>query len=397
MPFADRVSRIQSSITLELSAKAKALKKAGQPVINLSVGEPDFPTPRNIQEAAIRAMHEGHTKYTASSGIPELRQAVAERINTYWDTTYDANNIVIGCGAKHTISNTVLATCQRGDEVIILSPYWVSYPEMIHLAHADAVVIPLTPENDFKLKPEELKKHISSKTRLIIFNSPSNPTGVAYEADDLEPLVPILVDSGIWIASDEIYCRLIYDGRKHQSFAQFKALHERLVLIDGWSKAYAMTGWRIGLLAAPTTLASAVGKIQSHTTSHASSIAQYAALEAIQGPEKELERMIDEFQTRRDIAHALVNEIPAISCRLPEGAFYLFVDIRSYLHSRKNDREIKSSFDLCKYLLEEYQLAVVPGSAFGAEGFIRMSYAASRDEVREGIERLAKGLSELSR
>jgi len=394
--FADRVSRIQSSITLELSAKAKALKKAGEPVINLSVGEPDFPTPANIQEAAIRAMQAGHTKYTASSGIPELRQAVAERVNSFWNTTYDGSNIVIGCGAKHTISNTVLATCQRGDEVIILAPYWVSYPEMIHLAHADAVVIPLKPENDFKLQPDELKKHITKKTRLIIFNSPSNPTGVAYESDDLEPLVPILADSGIWIASDEIYCRLIYDGRSHRSFAQFKELQERLVIIDGWSKAYAMTGWRIGFLAGPKNLASAVGKIQSHTTSHASSIAQYAALEAIQGPEVELMKMIVEFQTRRDIAHTLVNEIPHISCRLPEGAFYLFVDVRSCLNQHVGDRHISSSFDLCAFLLDEFKLAVVPGSAFGAEGFIRMSYAASRDEVREGIERLATGLSQLT-
>ena len=396
MSFADRVSRIQPSVTLELSAKAKALKKAGQSVINLSVGEPDFPTPENIQQAAIQAMRDGHTKYTASSGIPELRLAVAERLNSFWKTEYNVDHIVIGCGAKHTIANTVLATCQRGDEVIILSPYWVSYPEMVHLAHADAVIVPLRSENNFKLQPEDLRKYITPKTRLIIFNSPSNPTGVAYEREDLEPLIPVLAESGIWIASDEIYSRLIYEGRDHNSFAQFPEIHDRLVLIDGWSKAYSMTGWRIGFLAAPKNLASAVGKIQSHTTSHASSIAQYAALEAIRGPETELMRMVEEFQARRDLAHAMVNEIPAISCRLPEGAFYLFVDVTAYLNGHIGDREIRTSYDLCAFLLDDYKLAVVPGSAFGAEGFIRISYAASREEVREGIDRLARGLSMLS-
>lgn len=395
MPFADRISRIQSSLTLELSAKAKALAKAGEPVINLSVGEPDFPTPEHVCQAGIDAIREGYTKYTASSGIPELRAAVAENFNQIWGADYGPQNIVIGCGAKHTIANTVLATCQRGDEVLIPSPYWLSYPEMAHLAHADPVIIPLGPEDDFKLTPELLKKHLSPRSRLIIFNTPSNPTGVAYGLEEMAALIPVIKESGIWLASDEIYSKIIYDGRTHHSFAAFPELRERLVVVDGWSKSYAMTGWRIGLLAAPTSLATAVGKMQSHTTSNASSISQYAALAALRGPQDELNTMVAEFEQRRDIALELVTSLANVHCRKPEGAFYLFPDVSWYLGKSWQGEKIETTLELCRHVLDKFKLAIVPGNVFGAEGFVRISYAASREEVREGIVRLGEALATL--
>jgi len=393
--LAERVSRIQPSMTLELSAKASALAKAGEPVINLTVGEPDFPTPRHIREAAVEALEKGHTKYTASAGIIELRTAVASLLNANWGTAYGPKNIVIGSGAKETLANAVLATCQQGDEVLIPAPYWLSYPEMAQLAHATPVVIPLGLEDEFKLTRRTLEAAITPRSRLIILNSPSNPTGVAYSREDLEAIIPVLIEHDLWVISDEIYSRLIYDGRPHYSMASHPEIRDRLVLVDGWSKAYAMTGWRIGFLAAPEQLSSAVVRIQSHTTSHASSISQWAALAALTGPEDELQGMVKEFERRRNMAFERLSAIPELPCRKPEGAFYLFADASAYLGTTIRGRSIDTSLQLCEYLLEEQKLAIVPGSVFGAEGFIRLSYAAHYDRVAEGIDRLAAGLSAL--
>lgn len=395
MHLADRVSRIQPSLTLELSAKASALAKAGEPVINLTVGEPDFPTPAHIRTAAVEALEKGYTKYTASAGILELRKAVAARLNAAWGTTYEPRSIVITSGAKEALAHAVLATCQEGDEVIVPAPYWLSYPEMVRLAHATPVVAQLRLQDGLKLTPRTLEAVLTPRTRLIIINSPSNPTGVAYDQEELAALLPLFIEHGLWVVSDEIYSRLIYDGRPHFSLASFPELRDRLVLVDGWSKAYAMTGWRIGFMAAPPDLSAAVVRMQSHTTSHPSSISQWAALGALTGPEDELIAMVTEFERRRNVAYDRLSMIPDLPCRKPEGAFYLFADASAYLGSTSAGRRIETTLQLCEYLLETQRLAIVPGSVFGAEGFIRLSYAAHCDRVVEGIERLAQGLAAL--
>lgn len=395
MHLAERVSRIQPSLTLELSAKASALAKAGEPVINLTVGEPDFPTPRHIRQAAIAAMEKGLTKYTASAGIIDLRTAVASLLNTKWGSVYEPRNIVITSGAKEALANTVLATCQQGDEILIPAPYWLSYPEMARLAHATPVTIPTGLADGFKLTPEALEAAITPRSRLIMLNSPSNPTGVAYNRGELEALIPVILNHELWVLSDEIYSRLLYEGRPHFSLASHPEVRDRLILVDGWSKAYAMTGWRIGFLAAPPEVSSAVIRMQSHTTSHPSSISQWAALAALTGPEDELNAMVKEFERRRNMAYEKLCTIPELPTRKPEGAFYLFADASAYLGGEHNGVRIDTSLLLCEYLLESQRLAIVPGSVFGAEGFIRLSYAARYDRVAEGIERLAKGLAAL--
>ncbi|MCU0611879.1 MAG: pyridoxal phosphate-dependent aminotransferase [Candidatus Eisenbacteria bacterium] len=397
MQLAERVSRIQPSLTLELSAKASALAKAGHPVINLTVGEPDFPTPRHVRQAAFEAMEKGLTKYTPSAGIVELRTAVANRLNETWGTAYEPRSIVMGSGAKESLANAVLATCQMGDEVLIPAPYWLSYPEMVRLAHATPVFIPTRLRDEFKLSPECLKEHLTPRSRLIIINSPSNPTGVAYDREELDALIPLILEHRLWVISDEIYSRLLYDGRPHFSLAAHPEIRDQLILVDGWSKAYAMTGWRIGFLAAPAQVSSAVIRMQSHTTSHPSSISQWAALAALTGPEDDLHAMVREFERRRDMAYEHLTAIPDLPCRKPEGAFYLFADASGYVGAQWKGKSIDTSLALCEYLLEEQRLAMVPGSVFGAEGFIRLSYAAQYERVAEGIERLASGLAALRR
>ncbi len=395
MHLAERVGRIQPSLTLELAAKASAMLKAGEPVINLTVGEPDFPTPRHVRQAAFEAMEKGYTKYTASAGILELRKAVATMLNTKWGTSYEPSQIVIGSGAKETLANAILATCQAGDEVIIPAPYWLSYPEMVRLAHATPVIIPLRAEDGFKLTPRILEQAITPRTRMVIINSPSNPTGVAYDGEELQALVSVLAERHVWVLSDEIYSRLVYDGRPHYSLASYEAIRDRLILIDGWSKAYAMTGWRVGFMAAPPQVASAVVRLQSHTTSHPCSISQWAALAALTGPEDDVVAMVKEFERRRNMAYERLLAIPDLPCRKPEGAFYLFADARAYLHCGWQGTPIATSLRLCEYLLESQRLALVPGSVFGAEGFLRLSYAARYDRVAEGLDRLKAGLRAL--
>lgn len=397
MQLAQRVSRIRPSLTLELSAKASALAKAGEPVINLTVGEPDFPTPSHIRRAAMEAMERGCTKYTATGGIRELREAVAQRLAQLWGARYDWRQVVITSGGKEAIALAVLATCQQGDEVLIPSPYWLSYPEMVELADATAICLPLSAQHRFKLTKDSLEAALTDRTRLIFLNSPSNPTGIAYTSEELADLVSVIAEHDLWVISDEIYSRLVYDGRPHASLASFPQIAHRLILVDGWSKAYAMTGWRIGFLAAPQEVSEAVARIQSQTTSHPCSISQWAALAALTGPEDELNAMVQEFQRRRDMAYERLQAIPHLPCPKPEGAFYLFADASAYLGSRVDGRCVDTSLALCEYLLDTQKLAIVPGSVFGAEGFIRISYAASFEVVEEGMERLAKGLAALRR
>lgn len=375
-----RAAALTPSLTLAIDAKAKALQAAGIDVVGFGAGEPDFPTPKYIVDAAVKALQDGFTKYTPSSGIPDLRQAVADKFKRDNGLAYKPSQIIISCGGKHSCCNVILATCNPGDEVIIPAPYWLSYPEMVRLAEAKPVILPTSDKSEFKVTPEQVRAAITPRTRLFILNSPSNPTGSLYTPDEIKALGDVCVEKGVLIMSDEIYEKLIYDGARHASVASFSPAHyENTIIVHGLAKAYSMTGWRIGMTAAPEPIARALDAIQSHSTSNPTSFAQKGAVAALNGPQDHIAQWVAEFSKRRAYAWKKLNSIAGISCVNAKGAFYLFPNI---------SKSGLSSIDFCAKLLEKEKVAAVPGIAFGADDYIRISYATSMENLEKGLNRL---------
>ncbi|HMK66430.1 MAG TPA: pyridoxal phosphate-dependent aminotransferase [Thermodesulfobacteriota bacterium] len=396
MKLAERLGEIKPSLTLAVDSKAKAMKKAGQDVISFGVGEPDFDTPEHIKEAAVKAIKEGFTKYTPVSGIDELREAVAARFKEDLGLEYSPKEVVITCGGKHALYNIAQALWGPGDEVIVPAPYWVSYPPMIYLAGATPVILPTKEENEFLVTPEELKSAITPKTRAIILNSPSNPTGSVYTKADLEKLARVILDHDLTIISDDIYDKILFDGLSFTNLAMLSpALKERTLIVNGVSKAYSMTGWRIGYVAGPGDVIGAIDKIQSHSTSNPTSIAQKASVTALTGPQDFIGEMVTEFDRRRKYIVDRLRALPGVKTAMPKGAFYVFPNFSAYYGRKIGGQVISGSLDLADYLLEKGQIAVVPGVAFGEDGCIRFSYATSMALIEKGLDRLEKALKEL--
>ncbi len=394
MKLARRVSRVKPSPTLAVSAKAKAMKAKGIDVIGFGAGEPDFDTPEHIKQAAVNALQQGFTKYTPASGIDELKDAIIEKLKRENNLKYERKQILVSCGAKHSLYNLYQAVLNPGDEVLIPAPYWVSFPDMAILAGAKPVIINTTEKNGFKITPAQLRAKLSTKTRLVILNSPSNPTGSAYNKKELEALAKVLEKRDLFIATDEIYEKIIYDGFKFYSIASLnKKLREKIIVVNGVSKTYSMTGWRIGYAAGPADVIAAMSNIQSQSTSNPTSFAQKGALEAMTGPQKNVERMVAEFKRRRDYVIKTMRAMPSVTCYKPQGAFYVFPDFSAHLGRRFRGKAIKNSVEFCQFLLNEVKVAAVPGSAFGAEGYLRISYATSMKNLKEGLRRITHALS----
>ena len=386
-------SRIKPSPTLAVTKLVAEMRKAGKQIIDLGAGEPDFDTPYHVKEAGIAAIRAGKTKYTDNSGLLELREHVARRLREDFRAEFTPAQITVSNGAKQAIYNTLLAICNPGDEVILPSPYWVSYPDQISMAGGVAKILPGAERNEFKITSSELRNAITSKTKLLILNSPSNPTGTVYSADELQELVEVIRQSGIYVIADEIYIKLIYDGVKTRSLASFPEIRDQVILINGFSKAFAMTGWRLGYSAAPLPIAAAINKIQSHLTSNACSISQAAGLEALRGDSHFLDKMLNAFDERRHFLHKSLSEIPGISASLPRGAFYLFANVGKFLGALTNGKTIHTPADLCNHLVESCGVALVPGEAFGSQEHVRLSYATSMDNLRDAVSRMKKKLS----
>lgn len=390
-----RVEALAPSATLAMSQKSSELRAQGVDVINLSVGEPDFNTPEHIKEAAKRAIDENFTRYTPVPGYPSLRKAIVDNLAATNGVVYDPSQIVVGNGAKQALCNVILATVNPGDEVIIPTPAWVSYVEMVKLAEGKSVLVPAGIEQDFKITPAQLRAAITPRTRMVLICSPSNPTGSVYTRDELAALVEVIAKyPDIIVLADEIYQHINYTG-SYTSLGSFDAIADRCVVINGVSKAYAMTGWRIGFCAAPAPIAKAVSKLQSQYSSNASSIAQKAAEAAYTGPQECVEEMRAAFERRRDLVVELASQIPGLRVNKPQGAFYLFPEVSSFFGKSFAGRTIHNADDLCMYLLEEGHVACVSGDAFCLPGYIRLSYATSDDNIREAIRRIAAALANL--
>lgn len=380
-----RVQAASESQTLAIAARAKQMKQAGIDVVSLSTGEPDFPTPDCAKRAAIEALEQNFTHYTESNGIPELRRAVATKFREENGiTTANESTILISCGAKHSIMNALNAICNAGDEVIIPAPYWVSYPAMATLAEARPVILPTTVEQHFKMHPEQLAQALTPQTKCVILNSPSNPTGMMYSQSELRQLARVLEEHDCYIISDEIYEKISYGVVKHFSIGAIESIAHRVITVNGCSKAYAMTGWRIGFMNAPAAVFREAAKMQSQDTSNPTSIAQKAALAALLYAADDVENMRKEFERRRELVCGLVDAIGGVRILKPDGAFYIWVDISSLLNE-----QIPTSAAFCEKLLEEYHCAFVPGEAFGADGFVRFSFAAADEDIHRGLERFA--------
>ncbi|HOI93699.1 MAG TPA: pyridoxal phosphate-dependent aminotransferase [Syntrophobacter fumaroxidans] len=397
MKLAERVSRIKPSATLTINSKAKALKQSGVHVVNFGVGEPDFDTPAHIQEAAVESMRNGQTRYTAVGGIDELKDAVCRDIESGYGLAYKRENVLISCGGKHALYNLFQAVLDPGDEVIIPSPYWVSYPDMVELAGAVPVTVPCSEENAFKLQPEQLEKAITSRTRLFIINSPSNPTGTHYTASDLEGLAEVLArHPDVLIASDDIYCRILFGGREWTNLAMVdERMIDRCFIINGVSKTYCMTGWRIGYLIGNEEVIRAATKIQGQSTSNPTSISQYASLAALNGDRLLIDEMVRTFEERSRYVLARIGELHGVTCPTPAGAFYVFPNFSAYFGRKVQGASIANSVDLADYLMEKAHVAVVPGSPFGEDRCIRISYALSMDDLKEGFDRIGAALAAL--
>lgn len=394
--LADRVKEIGASPTMMVAAEAKKLKSEGIDVIDLSMGEPDFHTPNNIKDAGISAIEENKTRYTLNQGTNELRIAISAKLKRDNALEYNFNEIIVSSGAKQSVYNSILAIVNPGDEVIIPAPYWVSYPSMVSLAGGKSVIVQTDESTGFKVTSAQLNSAITSKTKMIILCNPSNPTGSAYTRKELEDLAEVVLKYGIYVLSDEIYEKLVYDDFNFTSFASLGSeIKNKTIIVNGISKTYAMTGWRIGYTAAPENIISAINKIQSHTTSHASSISQHAAIEAIAGPQYVINDMLNEFKKRREYFYNGLISISGITCYKPIGAFYLFPNISRLFHKRSDVLKVENSFDFSMYLLYDAHIAAVPGSAFGSEGYLRLSYSTSMEHLHEAIYRLKKSLSKI--
>lgn len=396
MDLSSKAREINPSITLEITAKAKALREEGVNVVSFSAGEPDFNTPENIIDAAICAMKDGKTKYTPTSGILELRKAICTKFKNDNELIYETNQIVVSTGAKQSLANAFLAILNKGDEVIIPTPYWVSYPELIRLADGVPIYVNNIEENDYKYRIEDLRKVVTNKTKAILLNSPNNPTGSIYSKEELIEIAEFAKENDLIIISDEIYEKLIYDDNKHISIASISEdAYKRTIVVNGLSKSYAMTGWRVGYSASSKEIATLMSSIQSHMTSNINSISQYAAIEALSGSQDSLNKMIVEFKKRRDYMVERLDKIHGVSYIMPKGAFYIMVNIGQYFGKSILNNSINSSLEFSKNLLEIEKVAVIPGIAFGLDKYIRLSYATSREAIEEGLNRLESFLAKL--
>ncbi len=398
MQVASRIRQIPPSATLALNAKANQLKAQGVDIVNFGVGEPDFDTPANIREAAIRAINEGFTRYTPVGGIPELKEAIADRFQADYGLTYKAAEIMVSCGGKHGLYNLFQIMFEPGDEVIIPAPFWVSYVPMAMLAEAAPVLIPTREANGFKLTAAELKERLTPKTKALVLNSPSNPTGGVYTRKELEDLGKLVLEHGLYVISDDIYDKILFDGAKFVNIAMLDPeLKARTFILNGVSKAYAMTGWRIGYLLGPQEGIAAATNLQSQSTSNPTSIAQKAAVEALRGPQDTVTAMVAEFAWRRDDILRRTLEIPGVTCPKPGGAFYLFPNFSAYFSKLKPAPGQSNSQALADYLLTEARLAAVPGNEFGEDNCLRFSYATSRERIATGLSRIKEALQKLGK
>ena len=396
--ISDSLKRIKPSPTIAVSTKARELKAAGKDIIGLGAGEPDFDTPQNIKEVAIKAIKDGDTKYTAVDGTPTLKKAIVEKFKRENNLDYLGDQITVGAGGKHVIYNAMMATLNEGDEVIIPAPYWVSYPDIVLLTGAKPVIIKCSEDQGFKLKPKDLENTITNKTKWLILNSPSNPTGASYSENEIRNLAEVLKkNSNVHILSDDIYEHVSYEGFKFFTIAQIPELKERVLTMNGVSKSYAMTGWRIGYAAGPKEIIKAIAKIQSQSTSNPSSVSQAAAVEALSGKQDFISERSKAFQERRDFVVSELNKINGINCLKPEGAFYVFPSCKGLIGKKdKNGKKLENDTDFVQSLLENNNVAVVQGSAFGLEGFFRISYATSMENLEKAMSRIKEFCESLS-
>ncbi len=396
MKLASRVAKVKPSETLAITAKANALRAQGRDVIGFGAGEPDFDTPDHIKQAAIRAIEAGFTKYTPVGGTDELKDAIIAKLKTDNRLEYKRSQVVVSCGAKHTLYNLAQALFEEGDEVIIPAPYWVSYPDIVVLAGGTPVILNTLEKDGFKMKPEQLKASITGRTRAVIFNGPSNPTGAAYSPDELKALAAVLADTDIFAISDDIYEKILYADFPFANLAMAEPrLKDRTIVVNGVSKAYAMTGWRIGYAAGPEEIIGAISKIQSQNTSNPTSISQKASVAALAGDQQVVSMMVAEFKKRKDAIVDALNNIPGIHCPMPEGAFYVFPNVSALYGRSYEGKKISNSTEFIEYLLDGANVATVPGVAFGSDDHIRLSYATSLKNIEEGVRRIKDAVAKL--
>ena len=382
MELAARVNQVSSSITLAISAKAKAMKAEGIDVCSFSAGEPDFPTPKHICEAAKTALDQGKTRYGAAVGELKLRKAIANKLQQDNNLNYQAENIIVTNGGKFSLYNLMQVLIESGDEVIIPAPYWLSYPEMVKLASGTPIIVQTAAENDYKITPQQLEQAITPQTKLFVFNSPSNPTGTVYSPEEVRALAKVIVEQDILVVSDEIYEKILYDDAEHLSIGSIdQEIFARTIVSNGFAKSHSMTGWRVGYAAAPPEILQAMAKIQSHSSSNVCTFAQYGAIAALESSQECVQEMLTAFAKRRSYMYQAINDIPQLSCPKPDGAFYLFVDI---------SKTGKKSLDFCKDLLSTKQVAAIPGVAFGMDNCVRFSYATDMATIKEGVQRLSE-------
>jgi aspartate aminotransferase len=392
-----RAQALKPSPTLAINAKEKLLRAQGLDIAGFGAGEPDFDTPEHIKQAAIDAVNKGFTKYTPVAGIEPLKDAIIEKFKNDNGLTFKREEVIVSCGGKHGLYNLFQALFQEGDEVIILTPYWVSYPPMVELAGAKPVIVDTREEDDYQVTGDLIRKYITSKTKGIVLNYPSNPVGSVYTVENLVQIGRLAVDHNLYIISDEMYEKIVYDGYQHTSIASIdSAFRERTIISNGVSKAYSMTGWRIGYTVGQKEIIAAISNIQSQSTSNPTSISQYAALAALTGPQDFISMMVGEFQKRRDFLVRELTSIPGVTCYNPRGAFYVFPNFNALLGKRFNERTIDSTAALTELLLEEFHTAVVPGAEFGKEGYLRLSFATSMDVIKKGAERIQKAVASLA-
>lgn len=385
--LAARVGQIAPSLTLKIAATAKAMKAEGIDVCSFTAGEPDFDTPAHIKDAAKQALDAGKTKYGPTAGEPKLREAIARKLQQYNQLNYSATNVIVTNGGKHSLFNLMLALVEAGDEVIIPAPYWVSYPEMVKIAGGQPVIVETSEASGYKITPEQLKQAITPNTKLFVLNSPSNPTGTVYTPAEIRALAQIVVENDLWVVSDEIYEKILYDGIEHLSIGAVSSeVFQRTIISNGFAKSYSMTGWRIGYLAAPVELIKAINLIQDHSTSNVCTFAQYGAIAALESSQDCVEQMRQAFDERRKVILERIRSIDPLSCPTPQGAFYVFVDI---------SKTGLTSLEFCDRLLEQQQVAVIPGIAFGADRCIRLSYATDLTSIEKGLDRIKKFINSL--
>jgi len=396
MAVSTRASKVSPSPTLAITAKAKAMQAEGIDVVNFGAGEPDFDTPQHIKDAAVASLQSGFTKYTPTSGTADLKKAICEKLQRDNGLEYKPSEVIVSLGAKHSIFNAVLATVNPGDEVIIPAPYWVSYPEIVGMAEGKCVYIETDESTGFAAPIDKLRAAVTPKTKMLILNSPSNPTGGVYSREQIKQIADLAVEKGFYVLSDEIYEKIIYDGREHVSIASFGAEIKKLTItINGFSKAFSMTGWRLGYAAAEKEIVDAMEAIQSHSASNLVSFTQPAAVAALQGPREVVDKMVEEFDKRRKYIVDRLNGIPGVTCTMPGGAFYVFPNVSGLYGKSFEGKKIATSDEFADYLLANVNVAAVAGSGFGADNYIRLSYATSMANIEKGLDRIAEAAAKL--